>query len=330
MDNMISKLTLDNDLPPRYPKSWRRLSPEPQANWVQRNGPEGTPGAVEAVSRFASGGEQFIVREGDIVTEDQMAILVELGMVGSPLRFSAVAGALLMSVLVLGVLWGYLRIHHPDVFKSDKIAVLASVLIVSVVVIQGVAAFSGFLIPVATGVLLASTLFDRRFGALFAAVLTMVTGTVTGFDVRYMALSLAGGLMASLAIGSEWNRMHLIRAGFMVTFANIGTYIGLGLTGTVPLDDILSWRDMLMVVLSGPVSAVLAVGLLPLFEAAFGIITPIKLLELSNPEHPLLHRLLLGSRHLPPQHNGSQFGRGCRYSIGADSLLARLALTITM
>ncbi|MGI6632909.1 MAG: HD family phosphohydrolase [Bacillota bacterium] len=328
LDNMIGRLTLDNDLPAQISKVMASfVAKNLKPNWVlnQERTERERRSAVEAVEPVRIRRGQFIVREGDIVTEDQMAILVELGMVGSPLRFSAVAGALLMSVLVLGVLWGYLRIHHPDVFKSDKIAVLASVLIVSVVVIQGVAAFSGFLIPVATGVLLASTLFDRRFGALFAAVLTMVTGTVTGFDVRYMALSLAGGLMASLAIGSEWNRMHLIRAGFMVTFANIGTYIGLGLTGTVPLDDILSWRDMLMVVLSGPVSAVLAVGLLPLFEAAFGIITPIKLLELSNPEHPLLHRLLLEA---PGTYHHSimvaNLAEAAAMAIGADSLLARV------
>lgn len=328
VDEISGKLAKHDGLPAQIVKVLasfvaRNLKP----NWVlnlertERDRRE----AMDAVEPVRIRRGQFIVREGDIVTADQMAILVELGMVGSRVRFSAVAGAFLMSGLILGILWGYLGIQHPDALTSGKIAVISSVTAVSVVLIEGMAAFSGFLIPVATGVLLASTLFDRRFGALFAACLTLVTGTVTGFDVRFMALSLAGGLTASMAIRPDWNRTHLIQAGFLVALANVATYFGLGLTGTVPLDDILSWRDMLMVMLGGPASAVLAVGLLPLFEAAFGIITPIKLLELSNPEQPLLHRLLLEA---PGTYHHSvmvaNLAEAASMAIGADSLLARV------
>ena len=138
LDNMIGRLTLDNDLPAQISKVMASfVAKNLKPNWVlnQERTERERRSAVEAV-------EPVRIRRGSSSSarryrhEDQMAILVELGMVGSPLRFSAVAGALLMSVLVLGVLWGYLRIHHPDVFKSDKIAVLASVLIVSVVVIR--------------------------------------------------------------------------------------------------------------------------------------------------------------------------------------------------
>ena len=298
-----------------------------KANWVlnEESTERERRKAAEAVEPVRIRRGQFIVREGDIVTDEQMAILEELGMVGPRVRFTAVAGALLMSALVIGIVYFYLRAHHPDVLGSQKVAVLSSVLMVSVVAIGGMAAFSGFLIPAATGVLLVSTLFDRRFGVLFSACMTLVAGTVTGFDVRFMALALSGGLTASLILRSDWNRMHLIRAGFVVALTNTATYIGLGLTGTVPWDDILSWRDMLMVMVDGPFSAVLAVGLLPLFEAAFGIITPIKLLELSNPEHPLLHRLLLEA---PGTYHHSimvaNLAEAAAMAIGADSLLARV------
>lgn len=298
-----------------------------KANWVlnEESTERERRKAAEAVEPVRIRRGQFIVREGDIVTDEQMAILEELGMVGPRVRFTAVAGALLMSALVIGIVYFYLRAHHPDVLGSQKVAVLSSVLMVSVVAIGGMAAFSGFLIPAATGVLLVSTLFDRRFGVLFSACMTLVAGTVTGFDVRFMALALSGGLTASIILRSDWNRMHLIRAGFVVALTNTATYIGLGLTGTVPWDDILSWRDMLMVMVDGPFSAVLAVGLLPLFEAAFGIITPIKLLELSNPEHPLLHRLLLEA---PGTYHHSimvaNLAEAAAMAIGADSLLARV------
>jgi putative nucleotidyltransferase with HDIG domain len=325
---MVSDLNTDSEIPAHIAKALGSfVEKNLKANWVlnEESTERERRKAVEAVEPVRIRRGQFIVREGDIVTEDQMTLLVELGMVGPRVRFSAVAGAFLMSTLVLGVIYVYLRVHHPEVFESGKLAVLASVLMVSVVTTGGMAAFTGFLIPAATGVLLVSSLFDRRFGALFGACMTLVTGTVTGFDVRFMALSLAGGLTASLVLRADWNRMHFVRAGFVVALANTATYIGLGLTGTVPLDDILSWRDMLMVMINGPFSAVLAVGLLPLFEAAFGIITPIKLLELSNPEHPLLHRLLLEA---PGTYHHSimvaNLAEAAAMAIGADSLLARV------
>lgn len=49
----------------------------------------------------------------------------------------------------------------------------------------------------------------------------------------------------------------------------------------------------LTALVSGIASAVLTIGLLPLFEASFGILTTMKLIELSNPNHPLLRKILM-------------------------------------
>jgi putative nucleotidyltransferase with HDIG domain len=268
---------------------------------------------------------QFIVREGEVVTEDQVAMLARLGMIGSRVRFSAVAGSAAMSLLVCGLIATYLRIHHPDTLSPAKVGLLASVVMLSVLAIKGVGAVSPFLVPAAGGVMLAATLFDRKFGAFFGACLTLVAATVTGFEIRFLPLCLAGSLGAALAIKPDWNRAHLLRAGFIVSGVHALTYLTLGLTGAIPLSDVLVWRDTLLVLANGPISAILAVGSLPLFEAAFGIITPLRLIELSNPESPLLHRLLLEA---PGTYYHSimvgNLAEAAAMAIGADSLLARV------
>ena len=48
----------------------------------------------------------------------------------------------------------------------------------------------------------------------------------------------------------------------------------------------------------GVFASVLALGTLPIWEYLFGIITPIRLIELSNPNQPLLKRLLMEA----PEH----------------------------
>ncbi len=278
--------------------------------------------AVEPV-RIRRG--QFIVREGDIVSEDQITILQSLGMMGGRVRFTAIVGALLMSTLTCAFLAGYVWIYHNDLIPSGKLPMLASTLLIGILSIKAATQISGLLAPTAAGVILASTLIDRRMGIVFGSCLTLVVGSITGFDIRFVALSLVGGLAAALTIRVDWNRAAVVRAGVMVAAVNTIVYFTLGLTGAIPLADVLSVKDLLFVVANGPVSAVLALGCLPLFEILFGIITPIRLIELSNPEHPLLRRLLLEApgtyHHSIMVGNLAEAGA---WAIGANSLLARV------
>lgn len=268
---------------------------------------------------------QTIVSRGDVVTANQMAILSKLGMVGSRLRFPAIAGSLAMAVAICGLLVTYLWAFHPAALSPGKAGLIASVFMLCVLAVKGMSAVSPFLVPTAGGVMLAATLFDRKFGAFFGACLTLAAATVTGFDVKLIVLSLTGSMAAALAIQPDWNRAHLLRAGLIVSGVHALTYLALGLVGAIPLSDILAWQDTLLVLANGPISAILAVGSLPLFEAAFGILTPLRLIELSNPESPLLHRLLLEA---PGTYHHSimvgNLAEAAAMAIGADSLLARV------
>ncbi|QUL99480.1 MAG: HDIG domain-containing protein [Candidatus Fermentithermobacillus carboniphilus] len=278
--------------------------------------------AVEPV-RIRRG--EYIVRKGEVVSQDQIAILEKLGMVGPRVRFSAVSGAGLMALLFCGFIAVYLYLFYPDATDPKNSALLSSIVILSLLAIKGFSAVSGLLAPVAAGVMLASTLVDRRFGTFFAACLTLAVGVMTGFELKYMALSLVAGLASALSVKKVWNRTQLFRAGLVVMLVSSLTFISLGLTGAMALGDVFSWQEAMFVLLNGPLSAVLAVGSLPLFETMFGIITPIKLIELSNPEHPLLHRLLLEA---PGTYHHSimvgNLAEAAAWAIGADSLLTRV------
>ncbi len=74
----------------------------------------------------------------------------------------------------------------------------------------------------------------------------------------------------------------------------------------------------------GVISGLIAVGLQPVFEAAFNLATPSKLLELANPNQPLLRRLLLEA---PGTYHHSivvaNLAEAAAERIGANPLLAR-------
>ncbi len=69
----------------------------------------------------------------------------------------------------------------------------------------------------------------------------------------------------------------------------------------------------------------LTIGSLPIWENVFEIITPLKLLELSNPNQPLLKRLLLEA---PGTYHHSivvgNLSERAAEAIGADPLIARV------
>lgn len=283
--------------------------------------------AVDAVEPVRIKRGQFIVREGEVVTDDQIAILEELGMMGGRVRFTALLGSFVVTLLILGFLGVYLYTYHPDMTapNSDKLPLVACTMVLAVVLVKVFSQFSGLLAPTAAGVMLASTLIERRLGVFYATCITLALGAVTGFEMRYVVLSLVSGIAASLTLKADWNRTAIVKAGLVVSAVNTVTHISLGLIGAIPMGDALAIRDLLFTAGNGVVSAVLALGSLPLLEMMFGIITPVRLLEISNPDHPLLHRLLLEA---PGTYHHSimvgNLAEAAAVAIGANSLLARV------
>ena len=76
---------------------------------------------------------------------------------------------------------------------------------------------------------------------------------------------------------------------------------------------------------NGILASILTIGTLPFLETAFGITTPVKLLEMSNPNHPLLKRLMMEA---PGTYHHSilvgNLAEAAADAIGADSLLVRV------
>ncbi|XBO87568.1 HDIG domain-containing metalloprotein [Bacillus licheniformis] len=76
---------------------------------------------------------------------------------------------------------------------------------------------------------------------------------------------------------------------------------------------------------SGIGSSVLVLGLMPFFESGFGILSTMKLLELSNPNHPLLRKILTET---PGTYHHSvmvaNLSEAACEAVGANGLLARV------
>ena len=75
----------------------------------------------------------------------------------------------------------------------------------------------------------------------------------------------------------------------------------------------------------GLLTAILVIGLMPFFEVTFGILSALKLVELSNPNHPPLRKLLTET---PGTYHHSvmvgNLSEAAAEAIGANGLLCRV------
>jgi len=87
----------------------------------------------------------------------------------------------------------------------------------------------------------------------------------------------------------------------------------------------LIWHGLVFALVDGLLAAALAGGLLQLVEVPLGLVTAMKLIELSNPNQPLLRKLLVGA---PGTYHHSimvgNLAEAATEAVGGNSLLARV------
>ncbi len=273
----------------------------------------------------------LIVSEGEPVTEQQFSQLEDLGLIrGQRADYPAYLGLFLLLVVAFVLVGIYISTFAKEVYSSPRLLLLMGIVFV-ITLIFCVAAnyFSGYLLPVAIGVILITVLFGYKLALIFNFVLVLTVGLITGGDFSFMVVALAGGLVSIYAVTRLSQRSDLARAGFFVAVTNavliISTYLYMG-NISLEYDSLINFSySMIAGIGNGIFSSVVAIGLLPYLESFFGVTTAITLLELSNPNHPLLKEMLLKA---PGTYYHSMMvsnlAESAAETVNADALLTRV------
>jgi cyclic-di-AMP phosphodiesterase PgpH len=243
--------------------------------------------------------DTLIISEGEPVTEYQYALLEDLGLIkGQQADYLAYIGLFMLLAVVFVLVGGYIYIFVNDVFNSPSLLLLMGlVFLVTLVFSVAASYFSGFFIPVAMGVILITVLFGYKLALINNLALVLMVGLITGGEFSYILVALMGGLASIYAVTRLSQRSDLARAGFYVSATNLTLILAVYLffrNMSMETDSLINFSySAIAGVGNGIFSAVVAIGLLPFLESLFGVTTAITLLELSNPNHPLLREMLL-------------------------------------
>ncbi len=269
--------------------------------------------------------DEVVVRRGEVVTPEHVQKLQALGLAGSPWQWEKVVGTGLLVGLLVAILGAYLARFQPEVWQSPKLLGLLGLLVwLGAAGTRLVAAtLHPLLLPAASVTMLLSVLLNAKVAVFAAGILAVLAGTLGSQDLRLAAVAYTGSLVAVFSVRRIQRRTDLAYAGLVVGFANAAASLASDLLAGTPLRE--AALNAGIGVTGGVLCGVLATGALPYLEDLFGLVTPIKLLELSNPSHPLLRRLQLeapGTYHHTLMV--ANLAEAAAEAVGADPLLARV------
>jgi putative nucleotidyltransferase with HDIG domain len=181
----------------------------------------------------------------------------------------------------------------------------------------------GFALPVAGGAMLVCLLFDFHLALGFSFIVSLLLGILFPGDPFMPVYYFLGSIVAALSVIHCKKRTALLRAGAFIGLVNLISILGIDLYKGELLSRGL--YDMSAGFFSALLVSTIVSVSLPFFEAFFDISTDIKLLELLEPNQPLLKELIYKS---PGTYHHSivigNLAEAAAESIGENPLLARV------
>lgn len=282
-------------------------------------------------SYYKSG--QNIVVAGERITGAELAVLESLGLLeGNEVDMMMLAGVSLLGLLaVLALLFHILQFDVKAVSRVRNGLILTVILVLTMALSALTAQINPYLAPVSMVALLTAALLTPSLAVISNMLALIIVGVLTSntssmFTQQMLGVMVAGLLSAPVGIyivRRKQQRLSILLAGLSMAMANLFAMLAIGLLTNNEMSTVTS--NAVWSAGGGVLAAILCTGVQPLLEWMFSIVTPYKLLELANPNQPLLRRLLVET---PGTYHHAilvaNLSEAAAEAIGADPLLARV------
>ncbi len=251
---------------------------------------------------------QKIVGPGEIVDETIYRVLTSYGLVDNRNPWRVTGGiALIVLCGIASILVYVFRYKQSTPLLADKLVLVGLTIGLVLILGKGIIAINlggtefntlaGMLVPVSWATMTVAILVDVELAFIVAVILAVFTGVMVdpdlanSFGKQVGLVALFGGFVGVHSVSRLSQRSDVARAGIFIAVVNIIVISGLALmSGMKPIVWVVG---VVLGCVNGLVSSVFTAGTLHWFESAFNITSTVRLLELSNPNLPLLKRLVM-------------------------------------
>lgn len=295
--------------------------------------------AVESVEPAKILQGQIIVEEGELINQDIYRQLKLVGLLDNERSYKPFIGLIVLITIILSTLYFYFsQIKSIPGKRQTDLLLFGIIFILTILIMKIISMLQifnyagiGYLFPAALGGMLIKILIDEKLATLMSIIMAVcgsilfnegVTGTLNFSEGIYILFSSLAGI---LFLSKLNQRSKIFQAGSFAALVNLLTIFALMYLPNGQFTGIEYGYYLITALVSGIGSAVLTIGLLPFFEASFGILSTMRLIELSNPNHPLLRKILMEA---PGTYHHSvmvaNLAESACEAIGANGLLARV------
>ncbi|MCA1573944.1 MAG: HDIG domain-containing protein, partial [Acidobacteria bacterium] len=291
---------------------------------------------------------QVIAREGDTVTPAMLAQLAAMknsGHAGRP--WHNLLGLVMIVFAVYWAVWKFTE-HRSTASVLSLSKIRAFALVGSAIVVQTALMRVGFTLsdsvangmktapfndgnlwsfalPFAAASLLVVMLVDTQLAFLTGIVTALFAGMLAPTGIQQSLYAMISCAAAVYGIGRYRERQSVTLAGLFVGVINAAMALAL----MAYAEQAFTLKTILLAAgcgfVGGLLTAIFAAGGLPINESVFGILTDVKLLELSNADLPVLGQLALRAPGTNQHsHAVGQLAEDACRAVGANPLLARI------
>ncbi|XZM26573.1 HD family phosphohydrolase [Clostridium perfringens] len=268
---------------------------------------------------------QIVVSEGEPVTAHQLELLGTLGLLSdsaSALYIYIALGVLVIIVMYLQ--YGYIHKYYPAINKEFSKIVMISILNVFPVILARLfGMMSNYIIPLACMPMLITLLLNYKISLVFSMLNVILIGGAVGFNPNIIILAILNVVLGGTLLRKMQQRNDILYSSITVAVLSSILTFSVGTLTTNNFMEILA--DSTFAAAGAILSGILTIGVLPFFESTFDIVTNAKLLELSNPNNPLLKKLLMET---PGTYHHSilvaNLAELAAEQVGGNPLLARI------
>ncbi len=182
-----------------------------------------------------------------------------------------------------------------------------------------------YMLPIALSSMLVGILISFECGVIAGLLSGLFASIMLQGNFYYFFFAVMGSTVASLPVTRFESRYSLMIHGLKISAINLPLVVIIFLIERNQIGNLI-WLEITFAIAGGLLTAIVASILLPFFESFFDITTNLRLLELSNMNHPVLKDLIIKApgtyQHSIIVGNLAESGA---HKIGANPLLARVA-----
>jgi len=273
-----------------------------------------------------------IVRVGDIVSPEMYAVLEQLGLhedatIGD-LALPLVGAFFVVALLFLASAM-YLHFYRPTVAAIGREAFLLFTLyVLTLTAVWALRDLPYPFMPILIFPMLVSVLIERRTAILLSFSMTLISYFVVSANWDFLFFFLISGLIVAMLSRFTTERNKIFIVGVVVSVIQFALAISIAIIIDVnhalySIPELLT--TAMFAAFNGLLVVILSTGSLPIWETFFGVVTPVKLMDLTNPTNLLLRRLTIEA---PGTYHHSlivaNLAETAAYDIGANAHAARV------